>query len=76
MKFSRIREFYAYRWEEQRVEQDVGEIAREKIKMSIDSLKNQKASGTNGIPVDLLKFGVKTLHKNIYESTLIIWKEE
>lgn len=39
------------RWEEQRAEPEVREINLDETKMAINSLKNRKAPGTDGIPV-------------------------
>jgi len=44
--------------------------------MAINSLKNSKAPGTDGIPVELLKYEGETLHTFIHELCLTIWKEE
>jgi len=45
------------RWEEQRVELEICEITLDETKMAINSLKNWKAPGTDGISAELLKYG-------------------
>jgi len=47
------------RWEEKRDKQETGEITLDEIKMAINSLKNWKAHGTDGIPANLLRYGIK-----------------
>lgn len=64
------------RWEEQRAEPEVCKINLDETKMAINSLKNWKAPGTDGIPAELLKYGGEVLHTNIHELCLTIWKEE
>lgn len=46
-----------------------------KSKKAINSLKNWKASETDGIPAKLVKYGGKTLHQVIYELCQKIQKD-
>jgi hypothetical protein len=62
------------RWEEQRAKLETCRITLDGTKMAINSLKNWKAPGTDGIPAELLKYGCEVMYKNIHELCLIIWK--
>jgi len=64
------------RWDEQSAEPEVCEINLEKTKMAINSLKNWKAPGTDGIPAELLKYGGEVMHKHIHEVCMTTLKEE
>lgn len=69
-------EYLVHKWKEQRDEQETGEITLDKTKMVNISLKNWKSPGTYGIPSELLRYRGGSLHKNIHELCLTIWKGE
>ena len=48
----------------------------EEVSEAINSLKNNKASGPDNIPVELLKMGGEELSKVIYELVNRIWNTE
>lgn len=48
----------------------------EEIEKAIKRLKNNKASGADGIPAELLKHGGPTLHQAIHEVIVHVWDRE
>lgn len=59
-----------------RAEQEVNDVSMQEVKEAINSLKNWKASGTDGIPVELIKYDEEALHQAIYELCQKIWNDE
>jgi len=48
----------------------------QEVKKTINSLKNWKAPGIDGIPAELIKYGGDELHQVIFELCQKIWKDE
>jgi hypothetical protein len=64
-------------WINCRAEQEVNDVSMQDIKKIINSLKNWKTPGTDGIPAELIKYyGWEVLHQAIYELCQKIWNDE
>ena len=54
----------------------VEELTIDDLKKAIRNLKNNKVAGTDGIYLELIKYGGNKLLNRIYELVRQIWKEE
>lgn len=54
----------------------ISDITLEEVKITINSLKNCKASGSDDIPAELIKYGGEEMHKYIFKVCQKIWEEE
>jgi len=63
-------------WIDHRAELEINDVFMHEVKKAINSLKNWKAPGINGIPAELIKYGGDVLHQTIYELCQKIWKNE
>jgi len=55
---------------------DVEELTIEDVNKAISNLKNNKAAGTDGIHLELIKYGGNKLLNRMYELVRQIWEEE
>ena len=58
------------------VEDEVEELTIEDVKKAIRNLKNNKVDGTDGIHLELIKYGGNKLLTRMYELVSQIWEEE
>ena len=58
------------------VEVEAEELTIEDVKEAIRNLKNNKAAGTNGIHLELIKYEGNKLLNRMYELVRQIWEEE
>ncbi|VVC36479.1 Reverse transcriptase domain [Cinara cedri] len=63
-------------WIDHRAEQEVNDVSKQEVKKAINSLKNWKAPGTDGIPAELIKYGGEALHQAIYDLCQKLWNDE
>ena len=57
-------------------EVEVDELTIEDVKKEIRNLKNNKVTGTDGIHLELIKYGGDKLLNRMYELVRQIWEEE
>ena len=57
-------------------EVEVKELTIEDVKKAIRNLKNNKVAGTDGIHLELIKYGGNKLLNRMYELVRQIWEEE
>ena len=55
---------------------EVEELTIEDVKKAIRNLKNNKVAGTDGIHLELIKYGGNKLLNRMYELVTQIWEEE
>jgi len=58
-----------------KVEVDTEELTTEDVKEAIRNLKNNKAAGSDGIHLELIKYGGNKLLNRMYELVRQIWME-
>lgn len=51
-------------------------VSMQEVKKAINSPKNWKASGTDDIPAEFIKYGEEALHQAIYDVCQKIWNKE
>lgn len=54
-------------WIDHGVEEEINDVSMQEVKKVMNSLKNWKAPGADGIPTELIKYGGEVLHQTIYE---------
>lgn len=63
-------------WINYSAKQEVSARFTQEVKKAINSLKNWKAPGTDGIQAKLIKYSGEVLHQAMYEECQKIWKDE
>jgi len=58
------------------VEVEVEELTIKDVRKAIGNFKNNKAAGTDGMHLELIKYGGNKLPKRMYEQVRQIWEKE